>query len=156
MIAALRSMPRCPHDLTVPSQALKDACAKLDADMRDPRSCGFDSSHSGTTACVALFAGSQLLVANTGEMPMECAGLAHSVCHAVYIPWWRPLTPMLDPLTARDDARVLQSQCCASVVLMARRHCFAKGAKGRQSCGPTLIAEFLHCERIRNGATGLA
>ncbi len=54
--------------------------------MRDPRSCGFDASHSGTTACVALFAGSQLLVANTGEMPKECAGSAYSVRRAMYVP----------------------------------------------------------------------
>ena len=47
-------------------QALKEACAALDADMRDLSICGFDASHSGTTACVALFAGKQLLVANTG------------------------------------------------------------------------------------------
>ena len=50
----------------------------LDADMLDPRSCGFDASHSGTTACVALFAGSQLLVANTGANP---AGANARLCY---------------------------------------------------------------------------
>ena len=68
MISKLRSMVVTSISIElVFLQALKEACAALDADMRDPRRCGFDASHSGTTACAALFAGSQLLVANTGE-----------------------------------------------------------------------------------------
>ena len=70
----LTSQPSSHHCQLFCKQALKDACAALDADMRDPRSCGFDSSHSGTTACVALFAGSQLLVANTGAITADRPG----------------------------------------------------------------------------------
>lgn len=47
-------------------RAMREACAAVDADMRDPDLCGFDASLSGTTACFAVLCGRKLYLANTG------------------------------------------------------------------------------------------
>lgn len=49
------------------AQAVKAACASVNAALGDERRCGLDASQSGATACLALVAGSQLLIANAGS-----------------------------------------------------------------------------------------
>lgn len=47
-------------------QAMKAACAEVSAALRDEGASGLDASESGSSVCVAIVSGSQLLVANAG------------------------------------------------------------------------------------------
>lgn len=55
-------------------RAMRDACASVDADMRDADTCGFDASLSGTTACFAVLQGRKLYLANAGAAAALCFG----------------------------------------------------------------------------------